>query len=272
MLKKLFIIFSTLLKNPKTILRVLHPSNTESQQEVIRKYGLKYGLPIVTLGAFDTPTPHTVYPYLFLEGGSLPTDLYLLAQLAQGSKDGVYFEIGTWRGESVLNVAPYVSEAYTLNLTEEEMRRRGASEEYISQSGMLIAASNFPHVKQLYGNSLEFDFRHWHGKCDLVFIDGDHHYRAVVSDTLKCLPLLKDENSILVWHDYGYSPEEIRWDILLAILDAIPPGSHKYLYHVAHTKCAIFTQKPLKGLLKGRPLRPEQLFRVTLQTEPIYSK
>ena len=43
--------------------------------------------------------------FTFLGGGSLPTDIILLKSLANQISNCRYFEIGTWRGESVINVS-----------------------------------------------------------------------------------------------------------------------------------------------------------------------
>lgn len=262
MLSKLISIFLTLLKEPKAILRVLHPTEEESKVKVIDKYGLNNGLKVVALDTFLENKMGVSNPYLFLEGGSLPTDLILLNQLARRQNTQNYFEIGTWRGESAMNVAPYVNQVYTLNLPNEEIKRRGASEEYISQGGMLLNGSN---ISQLYGDSQTFDFSPYFNSCELVFVDGDHHYASVVKDSQTALKLLKNEESIIVWHDYGFSPEEIRWEILLAILDSVPISQHQYLYHVSNTKCAIFCQKTLPAEFQIRPLFPKSVFEVTVQ-------
>ncbi|MCO6494530.1 MAG: class I SAM-dependent methyltransferase [Bacteroidetes bacterium] len=268
-MKRLFLILKTIISNPKTLLRVLNPNDDEAKETVIKKYNLPNGLPIVLLQDFITNPEHQVSPYFFLEGGSLPTDLFLLAQLAQRPEVKTYFEIGTWRGESVMNVAPFVDKAFTMNLSNEELQRRGANPEYIRQSGMLLPKEQ-SKIIQLYGDSLHFDFSEWSRKCDLIFVDGDHHYSNVVSDSTNALAMRRDENSIIVWHDYGYSPEEIRWEILQAILDAVPANEHKHLYHVANTKCVIYTKKQLNAKYHPRPTKPESVFEIGLKIKKLH--
>jgi len=252
------------------LLRVLNPSDDEAKQTVVSKYNLSCGLPIASIQQLVVKENHRVTPYLFLEGGSLPTDLFLLAQLAQREEVNTYFEIGTWRGESVMNVAPFVQKAYTLNLTNEEMIRRGANPQYVAQSGMLLHNKS-GQVEQLYGDSLSFDFTPWYQSCDLIFIDGDHHYSTVVSDSKNALKLRRSQNSVIVWHDYGYSPEEIRWEILQAILDAVPTQEHPFLYHIAHTKCAILTRLPLTAAHRPRPMKPDTIFEIDWVMKPLKS-
>ena len=53
-------------------------------------------------------------PMTFLDGGSLPTDIMLLVSLAESIKDCRYFEIGTWRGESVAAISPRSKSCHTL--------------------------------------------------------------------------------------------------------------------------------------------------------------
>lgn len=262
-MKRLFLILKTIISNPKTLLRVLNPNDDEAKIQILKKYNLPHGLPIVSLQHFIIKPEHKVSPYFFLEGGSLPTDLFLLAQLAQRTEVKTYFEIGTWRGESVMNVAPFVDKAFTMNLSNEELKKRGANPEYIKQSGMLLPQEN-SHVKQIYGDSLHYDFSALNNACDLIFVDGDHHYSNVLSDSKNALAIRRNDQSIIVWHDYGYSPEHIRWEILQAILDAVPANEHQNLYQVAHTKCAIYTKEPLKAEFMVRPLKPENLFEVGL--------
>ena len=56
-----------------------------------------------------------VSPYAFLSGSSLATDFALLQLLCRQYQVKDYLEIGTWRGESAANVAPYVDSVYTFN-------------------------------------------------------------------------------------------------------------------------------------------------------------
>ncbi len=242
MFKKLFAILGTLARQPKSILRVLNPSTGESRLEVQHNHGLANGLPVVDIEELaGTIKGDEVYPHAFMDGGSMPTDLLLLRKLAQRPQTETYLEIGTWRGESVMNVAPFVSKAITFNLPDEEIKRRGGLDAYITQGAMFI--QDTPNVQQVKADSLIFDFAPFHNQVDLAFIDGDHHYPAVKQDTINAFKLLRNDDAIIVWHDYGFTPEAVRWEVLLAILDGTPPELRKYLYHVSHTKkCGIYPE------------------------------
>lgn len=258
MIKTIIRILSTLLKNPKKLLKVLDEPENEHEAKVIKNYGLDSGLPIVEMEEITGKSEFQLPLYLALEGGSTPFDLMLLRTLAEKGHVRTYFEIGTWRGESAMAVKDKVENIFTLNLSKAEMKKRNWPESYINQSGMLIGENQ--NIKQLEGDSLRFDFSAYEKACDLIFVDGDHHYRHVANDTKKAFEMLRDENSMIVWHDYGFSPEVIRWEVLHAILDNTPEAFRKNLYHVANTKCAVFTLQPLNAVLKARPIEPDKFF------------
>src|SRR5690606_13002116 len=114
----------------------------------------------------------------------------------------------------------------------------GMSEQYADMHGFF--SQNNPHIHHLYGNSRSFDFNALNKKYDLIFIDGDHHYEMVKNDSAKVFEHLVHTNSIVVWHDYAFNPEHVRFEVLEGILDGTPKEFHPHLYHVANTMCAIF--------------------------------
>lgn len=217
---------------------------TESDEEYGKKVFSKYGIrsfPVVDISQF-LEKEFEISPYTFLDGTSSPVDLALLRSLAASIPNCRYLEIGTWRGESVANVAAVAKECVTINLSDEEMRNRGWDEKYILAHRVL--SKNLPNVKHVNANSQTADLSGL-GKFDLIFVDGDHHYSSVLSDTKKCLPLLRDKSSIMVWHDYAFAPLQPRAEVLLGILDGMPPSEHSCLYQPSHSMCCIYTSKPL---------------------------
>lgn len=66
-----------------------------------------------------------IAPYAFLSGSSLATDFALLQLLCRKYQVKDYLEIGTWRGESAANVAPYVESVYSFNLGDEQLLSLG---------------------------------------------------------------------------------------------------------------------------------------------------
>jgi len=264
-LQKLLKAIAIIIKNPYLLNKIIDDENIQ-KDSLLKKYpALKEGLPIVD---FLTILPHfneTISPYSFLNGGSLITDLSLLKGLAKSFKDCIYFEIGTWRGESVSNVSKVANKCYTLNLSDQSLKELGYDNEYLLQQGFY--SKNIANIEHLKGNSFDFDFSTYHQKCDLVFVDGDHHFESVLNDTQKAFQLLKNENSIIVWHDYALNPGEIRWDILRGIYEGTPKEKRKNLYYVSNSLCAVYFPK-LPNTITEK-LSPNKIFTVNIKAEKI---
>ena len=78
--------------------------------------------------------------------------------------------------------------------------------------------------------------------------------------------VLSDEDS---WHDYGFHPEQVRFEVMAAILDAFGPERTGKVYHVAHTKCAIFTGKSYPCKPAEFPMIPEEYYTFDLTRNKI---
>lgn len=232
------------------------------RSRVERKHGLPEGLPVITMDQLVKTGTVEVGPMTFLDGGSLPTDMMLLAGLAEGIRDCTYFEIGTWRGESVTTLARRVKSCHTLCLTDDRMRALGMHEKTIGAHRMF--SRDLENVVQLRGDSRSFDYASLGMKFDLIFIDGDHHYDFILSDTRNVFRHLIHENSVVVWHDYGHHPDLVRFEVMAAILDGVGAGRSGMIYHVAHTKCAVFTGKSLPSRPAEFPFIPGEYYDLRL--------
>lgn len=251
-----------LLKHPASILQV-YANTGAHQQEVIRKYNLPKGLPVIDITDLLGSVNETISPYSFLEGTSTPLDLVLLKGLAKKFPGGEYFEIGTWRGESVANVASAGMNCATFNLSDEQLTRRNISEKIIGLQGFYSKKNSA--IKHIYGDTRIFDFNLLNKKFDLIFIDGDHNFDSVKNDTVKMFDLLKDENSIIVWHDYGNTPEDIRWDVLHGILEGTPQQFRNNLYRISNTLCAIFVRGKFQNYFSEFPATPKHEFIIRVE-------
>lgn len=264
-IKKLLTGLQLLITKPYLINKVIDDESIHHKKIQTKSKQYQDGLPLVDLTTVLPSFNETVSPYAFLGGGSLITDLALLKGLAKQYPNCFYFEIGTWRGESVANVATVTPNCYTLNLPDEALKQLGCSDEYINQQEFFSKAiSSITHLK---GNSRTFDFSPYYGKCDLVFVDGDHHYDSVLNDTQIAFKLLKDENSIIVWHDYHSHTENIRWDVFRGILDGTPATSINNLYHISNTLCAIYSKKPFAVHPFKKMLTPNKVFEVKIEAK-----
>ena len=205
-----------------------------------------------------------VFPYAYLSGATMPIDIALLRALAKRYDVKEYLEIGTWRGESVANMAGVAQHCVTFNLPKEDIVRLTGNPQYADLHGFF--SHMLGNVEQLYGDSQTYDFGPHFGKYDMVFIDGDHHYESVKKDTETAFRLLKGEHGIIVWHDYGLDPETIRWDVMMAILDGAPAEKRKHLYHVSNTLCAAYLPEdfPTHKLVPYET--PRKYFEIDIKT------
>lgn len=235
-LSKFFRAGAKVLRNPALLNLVLDQEDAHRQTMIDE--GLHEGFPEIRFQDLLPTEGVEVSPFAFLDGGSLVTDLALIKMLGSRLKAQTYFEIGTWRGESVCQAAAVIPKCTTLNLSVDEMRRRNWDSRYIDLHGFYSRKN--PAITHLEGDSRNFDFGAYLAKQDLVFVDGDHHVDSVIQDTETAFKLVSPENGAIIWHDYAHSPESIRWNVLYAIWKGTPPNKRKHLYTVSNTLCAIY--------------------------------
>lgn len=241
--------------------------NAYWEKKVKKSYGIK-SFPVIPIAQLIPDLLRQgvpVSPYAFLEGGSMLTDLLILRALARQTKDCRYFEIGTWRGESVCNVAAEGAECHTLNLSDAEMEKMGLDAAYRAQVGILL--KDHPGIHLHRSHSSRFDYAALGKTFHLVFIDGDHHYEAVKEDTRNVFKHLLRKDGILCWHDYAWHPEAVRHEIMAGILDGLPATSHSRLYHISHSKMAILLPEKTNAKPFYSPAPPDLLFRVEIKAQ-----
>jgi len=265
-LSKLFKAIRLILKQPSLLNKVIDDADV-NKKDVIVRYNLPKGLKTISITDLIPDINITVEPFSALDGGSTPIDLAVLKGLAKQFHNCNYFEIGTWRGESVANVASVAKECITLNLPDEELLRLDLDKNYVASHRFFSKKLN--NVTHLQANSQSFDYSKYYKKFHLIFIDGDHHYESVKTDTANAFKLLKDENSIIVWHDYGNTPNDIRWDVLRGILDGTPEDKRQYLYRVSNTLCAIYTTKALESTYPLAYAFPDKIFSINISSKPV---
>ena len=251
-----------IISKPYLLNNVLNDEEVK-EKYVVSKYGFKDGLPTVDLLDLFPNFEDTISPYSYLDGSSLPTDMSLLRGLAKKIKCQDYMEIGTWRGESVAVVSELVPRCIAINLPDEDLRKLNCSEDYIAMHRFF--SKDKVNIKHLQANSLTFDFSTLNQKFDLIFIDGDHHSESIASDTANAFKLLKDENSVIVWHDYGIGTETVRWNVLAGILEGCPADKRNKLYHASNTICAFFTNREMPSSIVKPNQAPNKYFSVNLK-------
>lgn len=262
-------IFSMILNPRETIKSIFHRTKNIYFQDILKnKYNIDR-LPIIEISSIFPTIQEKLHIYTFLPGTSTIPDLVLLKLLAKKFESGCdYLEIGSWRGESAFNVSKVAKSVTIITLGEKEMKQKGYSDEFILQNELFTKGKK--EFEVIHADSIDLDFSSVDKKFDLVFIDGDHQYQSIVSDTRNVLKTLKNSESIIVWHDYGFDPETVRYETLSAILESIPPQQHQFLYHVSNTLCAIYI-KNYKGPLSNItfPYTPKTIFEVDIKSKNI---
>ncbi len=253
---------SLILQKPYLLNNIIEDESVWKQY-VQKKYSLSKGLPVIKITDLFPGFNETVKPYAYLDGATLPVDIALLKALARKYKVKHYFEIGTWRGESVANVATIVPDCVTLNLPDLEILELGMSEDYVKMHR--VFSSGISNIKHLEGNSHHFGFNPYFQQYDMVFVDGDHHYESIVQDTKTAFKLIEDEHKIIVWHDYALEPETVRWSVMAGILDGCPPEKRKNIYHISNTLCAIYLNEDIASSWLAINAQPSLFFEIDIK-------
>jgi hypothetical protein len=177
------------------------------------------------------------------EIGSSPSgtsvfETYVLASLVQRLRPRTLFEFGTSEGRTTLQLAlnsPEEATVYTLDLPEDHMTRydRAFPGESASRrlpvGGLFHSHSEARKITQLLADSASADYGLLRGEVDFIFVDGDHVYEYVRSDSENAFSMLSPKG-IILWHDYGG-----RWEGVARCLSEIAAERKKRLYHLAGT-------------------------------------
>lgn len=118
-------------------------------------------------------------------------ELYHFGALMKSFNVVKIFEIGTSRGRSSINFAANLPGHGTV-------RTLDVGDYWDPAYDVTPWATK---VERLTADSTMFDFGPLERSADLVFIDGDHSYRAVLSDSMNALRLVT-AGGLIVWHDF----------------------------------------------------------------------
>jgi len=195
-----------------------------------------------------------VIEYSPREGSATPLhELAYLALITKVTKPKHIFEIGTFRGRTALNFAQNSPEdcvIWTLDLLPDEreafLHKTNPVDGNIirhSYTGIDYKGKVEEHkIRQLYGNSLTFDFSPYFGDVDMVFVDGAHHYEVAKSDTVNALKMVKP-NGLIIWHDFANYGDYN--DVTRAVLDTL---SGDDIVQIATTQLALYLRSSKKSL------------------------
>ena len=163
--------------------------------------------------------PTTIVDYTYVYGNLPVSELLILCQIVRYKNPKTLFEIGTFRGETTLQLAVNTeAEIYTLDLSlnclkqiKETKIGDPSLDVYTDQVGVRFSGTRYSsRINQLYGNSQTFDFTAYYDKVDVIFVDGSHHYEFVLRDSQNALKMV-NRNGLIIWHDYStYAPGVVK--------------------------------------------------------------
>ena len=255
---------NAIISENKHLLGRLIDSPVAMRNHVVKRYGLPNGLPTIDILDLFPDFKETVDPFAYMEGGSSTLDLAVLRAFARRFKDCTYLEIGTWRGESLANVASIAKRCISVDLSEQELRDFGYPDEMAKNCDFF--SKDLANVERVRHSSHTYDFSRYRKSIDLAFIDGDHSYDGVRVDTQKVFDLMRDDSSVIVWHDYGDTPERVRFGVLAGILDGCPAEKRRNLYHISNTLCAVYINGDFKTSEVVYPQIPTKRFSVSISS------
>lgn len=202
------------------------------------KYKLK--TPILNLGAFlETISPLELEQVTLLRGGSNILDYLFLKGLVIKFNFSTYLEVGTWSGESIALIAAVAKKCYSISLPDEEVSR-GFLDFWGKNNFSRYFSKNKGNITHFCENSKSFDYSRISDCIDLVFIDADHSYSGIKSDTKRIFGKIDPEHTIVVWHDFKSKYDEAISTTVDAIYDALPERLHKNIYGVDSNNCGVF--------------------------------
>ena len=256
-----------IIKYPGQIKNVIYPVKVILSKEIRRiqttkKYDIQDDLPFIDLTDLIPNFHEEIENYTFLDESSLITDIAIIKALCQKHTDCHYLEIGSWRGESLYNASRVSKQCVSVSLPNDEVELRWGKRAAKVTRMFTRDCKNILHIES---DSQKFDFNSLNLKFDVIFIDGDHSYQGVYNDTKKVYPLLRDEKSIILWHDCGQSYEKPNWEVLSAILDAMPNEEHKKLFRITNSLHAIYTREHFKTEMLQSPQFPTKVFSISIK-------
>lgn len=218
--------------------------NRDEQVNILTAYGISK-LPEISLnelfGFLNDDGGELRITSDFSNGISPVNDYYFLCRIAKALNTKKYFEIGTWVGLSARNISETLgddSSIYSLDIPFDHPEIRIFN---IPTENFGYYSRGRSNVNFLKSDSKVFDFSPFEKSIDLIFIDGNHAADYVESDTENALLMLKNDNSIIAWHDYMILGD-VNNEVLCGILQGIPKEEHKHLIHLKQSNMALFSR------------------------------
>lgn len=142
-----------------------------------------------------------------------PEEVFVLCSIVQHLNPKNILEIGTFNGNTTLNLAVNSSKDTKITTVDLPTDWDGSlgihvPKDLINVTDRTIVGEQFhgtPHehkIRQVFGDSAKIDWNTLSPPFDFIFIDGCHYYEYVKQDTINAIKHLTT-GGVIVWHDYG---------------------------------------------------------------------
>ena len=138
------------------------------------------------------------------------------------------FEIGTCYGLTSSNLACLLPDASVVTIDNQDYKKHS----YFCRFNDLI---DYNKVKKVICDSTSFDFKPYHNKIDVFYVDGSHSYKNVKSDGINALKCVKN-NGFIVFHDFY---NNCGYDGLVKAICEISDEYDKRMYWIEGTRFCI---------------------------------
>ena len=177
------------------------------------------------------------------DGNITPIELVIISLLISTLKPKKVLEIGTFNGRTTINMAlnqPKDGEVITIDLPTNKTKLPLAETEEKYILGKDSYRQTHAQIKQIYGDSADYDFTDYIDRIDFMFVDGSHSYEYTMHDSKLAYNLVRRGGYIL-WHDYG-SP---YWPGVTEALNELYLGNRdfKSLQHIVGTSLCILQNR-----------------------------
>lgn len=140
----------------------------------------------------------------------IPTHLtnfekYILYHTAKVSKATTVLEVGSYKGASAVCFAkgsPVASKIYCIDTWDNRSMSEGQYDTFDTFKNNTLKFSS--QIIPVRGNSCDVISSLSDLKIDILFLDGDHSYDAVLNDFTNYFPLLRKDGYLLM-HDVGWA-------------------------------------------------------------------
>lgn len=176
---------------------------------------------------------------VFIPGGSQVLDYAFLKALAEKYNCKRYLEIGTYIGESINILSDDCEKLYSITVPGEG--HPFSADSWCRDLGLPNYSERLAYsdkISHYYTDSKLFDFSTIEKKIDLYFIDGDHSYLGVYTDT-KNIFKTRAEDSIVVWHDFRKGGFLYVHETISAVKDALGE-QFKNVYVTNGNYCGVY--------------------------------